>query len=522
MQTPEGVAKPMDLTADQVCALAPDAGSAHNGRKLATPKIWKNLGCDDTALWGECQGSALYQVRVDLRDLGSRCSCPSRKFPCKHALGLLLLMAAGDVPTALPPPWVAEWIARRAAPQNKAQTVAAAERPAAQTNAAQARRAAKRVANIQAGLDSLALWLEDLVRNGLAAVESQPSSFWEKQAARLVDAQAPALAGRVRKLAAIPGSGRDWPERLLAHLGKIALLIEAFNRQDSLDAPLQEDVRAAIGWTLKEDEVQARGESVRDRWVVLGQYVEDDERVRTQRTWLRGLDSGRSALVLQFSVGSASFGHALLPGSRIDATLTYWPGAYPQRALVRQHVATGAFSSLYGDPDLGIFLQGVAQALAAQPWIDRFPCVLGAVTPLATDEGPWQIVDGEGLALPLAPGTHWKLLSLSGGMPLELAAEWNGEYVLPLAAAVDGAYHSGRHLHEAARRRRPRRHRPRSRRPGHRQRRRPADRRPAPERGRAQAAAYGRRGRGASTGRLYPHAPGAACALRSGAPPARI
>ena len=429
----------MELTADHVLTLAPDADSAKNGRKLATSRTWKSLGRDETALWGECQGGALYQVRVDLRDLGTKCSCPSRKFPCKHALGLMLLVAAGEAPIATPPPWVAEWIAKRAAPREK--IMAATEQPAAPTDAAQAKRAAKRVANVGAGLESLTLWLEDLMRNGLAAVEAQPASFWEKQAARLVDAQAPALAGRVRKLAAIPGSGRDWPERLLAQLGKIALLVEAFNRLDSLDTPLQDDVRAAIGWTLKEDEVHARGESLRDRWVVLGQYVEDEERLRTQRTWLRGLDSGRSALVLQFAVGNAHFDHAWAPGSQIDATLTYWPGAYPQRALVRRHIATGSFGGLYGEADLSAFLADIARALAVQPWIDRFPCALEAVTPVATGEGPWQIVDARGLALPLALGTHWKLLALSGGMPLELAGEWNGEYLLPLGAAMGGVYY---------------------------------------------------------------------------------
>ena len=42
-----------------------------------------------------------------------RCSCPSRKFPCKHGLGLLLLLA--DQPALFkqqePPAWVADWLA---------------------------------------------------------------------------------------------------------------------------------------------------------------------------------------------------------------------------------------------------------------------------------------------------------------------------------------------------------------------------------------------------------------------------
>src|SRR3954467_7359045 len=105
----------MQLTADQVLALAPDASSAAAGRKLASAKGWQGPGRDPAALWGECQGSALYQVRVDLADLTAKCSCPSRKFPCKHALGLLLLAAAGEVRSADEVDWVKTWVDQRVA-----------------------------------------------------------------------------------------------------------------------------------------------------------------------------------------------------------------------------------------------------------------------------------------------------------------------------------------------------------------------------------------------------------------------
>src|SRR3982750_1730019 len=96
---------PLTLTAEQVSTLAPDAASLAAGKKLAAGRDWSNVGHDARALWGECKGSALYQVRVDLSDLSAKCSCPSRKFPCKHALGLML-KAAGDASsiTAATPP----------------------------------------------------------------------------------------------------------------------------------------------------------------------------------------------------------------------------------------------------------------------------------------------------------------------------------------------------------------------------------------------------------------------------------
>ena len=65
-------------TSEQIIALAPDDQVAKDGKKHATLKFWKNQGRDAEAAWGECQGSALYQVRVELASFAAKCSCPSR------------------------------------------------------------------------------------------------------------------------------------------------------------------------------------------------------------------------------------------------------------------------------------------------------------------------------------------------------------------------------------------------------------------------------------------------------------
>ena len=440
----------MELTAEAVLALAPDPASASAGRKLATGKDWQNLGRSGEALWGECRGSAIYQVRVDRRDLSTKCSCPSRKFPCKHGLGLLLLAVASPtaIPEAEPPAYVAEWLAKRAETAEKRQV-----RPeqsdggkdpetSAKEGATHAKRAERRAAQVQQGLETLDLWLCDLVRNGIADLEHQPTSLWEAQAARLVDAQAPGIAARVRRLAAIPGSGADWPARLLGEMGRLALLIRAYRRIGSLDTALQGDLRSLIGWTLKEDEVIGRGESLTDRWSVLGQSVEEEGRLRVQRSWLVGERSGRTALILQFSAAGAPFGQPLLPGTEFEATLAYWPGAYPQRALIRERRSDlTALHALPSVPTFDAFFTEVAAALGCQPWLERFPCVIGTATPLIDTDGNWHLRDQTGAALRLAGRGHWKLLALSGGQPIDLAGEWDGEALLPLGASVGGTYY---------------------------------------------------------------------------------
>lgn len=438
----------ISLTSEQVLALAPDASSASAGKKLGNTRTWRNLGQNSSALWGECQGSALYQVKVELSTLTTQCSCPSHKFPCKHSLGLLLVAAqdASSLPIAIDPPvWVASWLAKRQTTATRKQSNEA--QPTGESSqssqAAQLKRVEKRQAQVSKGLDSLDLWLNDLVRNGLASVQTQPASFWESKAAQMVDAQAPGIAARLRLLSAIPNASRDWPAKLLEQLGRLALLTHAYRRIEQLRAPLQEDVRQMIGWTLAQEEVAARGETVSDDWLVLGQTLNDEEKVRVQRTWLYGSQTHRSALLLQFSAAGAPFPEIYPLGSCQQADLLFWPGAYPQRArlVARRGEIAPMQDSLPGEEHIDTFLAGVAAALACQPWTERFLCVLHNVTPICTNGGEtWYVRDSNGDALPLAKGEYWQILALSGGYPIDLAGEWNGEALLPIGMMAQSTY----------------------------------------------------------------------------------
>jgi hypothetical protein len=95
--------------------VAPDGASLKAGQALAVPEPWAEAGYEGQAVWGDCRGSAKlpYQVVCDLSGPAYKCTCPSRKFPCKHALGLLLLWSQGSsvVGPGTPPPDAAAWLA---------------------------------------------------------------------------------------------------------------------------------------------------------------------------------------------------------------------------------------------------------------------------------------------------------------------------------------------------------------------------------------------------------------------------
>jgi hypothetical protein len=438
----------MDLTLDQVTAMAPDGSSAAAGKKLAGLRHWAEVGQSEEALWGQCQGSALYQVKVDCSNLGYKCSCPSRKFPCKHVLGLLMLYAesAAAVTKGSPPEWVSSWLATRQATAEKKAAKAEAAAAGAPAEAkpvdekAQARRVEQRDSRVRAGLDHFDLWARDLVRNGLAGLETKSSSLWEDMARRLVDANCSGLASRVRRLGEIPGSSRDWPRRLLAELGRLKMVVHAYGRLDKLDAAMQSDIRQTIGWNVGQDELQSDGERVRDEWSIYGQWIDDEDRVQAQRSWAVGRKSGRSALLLQFSPGAQPFPEQIVAGTVQSGTLVFFPGASGQRAkfLERTGSVERIAGRLPGAATIEQYLDTVADAMARQPMLASFGCVMHDVALVPGET--WHVRDRDGRGLPLAGKPPWKLLAISGGHAVDLCGEWDGRRLRPLSIVYEGQY----------------------------------------------------------------------------------
>jgi hypothetical protein len=448
------------LTAEQVAGLAPDAGSLTAGRGLASERCWSGLGQNGRAVWGLCQGSGPkpYQTQADLAGPAFRCSCPSRKFPCKHALGLLLL-AAGS-PAAVPrasgsPGWVAQWLASReqgaeggagqktSTGKTGTEKTGPAQKRTAADPQAQSRREARREDRVRSGLSELERWLHDLVRQGFAQARERPYRFWDEAAERLVDAQAPALAGRVQAMGGIAAAGGSaWPEALLEEAGLVQLLLAAHGRLDDLPDATRADVRGLIGWTVARDDVLA-GDRLRDRWAVLGRVVEAEARLRVQRVWLHGLESGRHALVLSFAVAGQSLDVGLAAGTVVDASLAFYPSAAPLRALVVEwHAAPEPLRGPPGALSGGSIADALAEraaVLARQPWLWRFPVCLASVVPVPGDGG-WLAAEPGGLAVRLACDdmSGWRLAALAGGEPAALFGEWRREMVRPVSVFAGG------------------------------------------------------------------------------------
>jgi hypothetical protein len=428
------------LDANQILALAPDPASAKAGSQLATSRNWSSLGKSEGALWGECQGSGKtpYRTQIDLGGPAFKCTCPSRKFPCKHGLGLYLLRAAEPslFGQAEPPAWVDDWLQGRQSRQEKKTVV----RDASPEAAVQARkREEKREDKVSAGLAELQTWLHDLAREGLASVRSRGQGFWDAIAARMADAQAAPVARRLRRAGSLLyQSGLRNAESLVANeLASLYLLAQAWQRIDQLAPALQADVRALLGWTMSQDEV-LRQPAVADRWHVLAQCTFDDERLRVRSTWLLGATTGRWALHLQYAVGTQGFEQQLAPGAAFDGDLCFYPSAWPLRAQIRLQDNVRPLSASAEPSGLDTLQDAYADALAAQPFLERHPVLLGGLVPDVADHGLVRDAQGRRIALHPSFRHPLHLLALSGGHPLTVCGEWDGRTLLPLSVWHDG------------------------------------------------------------------------------------
>lgn len=466
-------------TPEQVLMMAPDRSAAASASSAADPAAWSAAGCDDAAVWGHyIAGSAEpYEVAIDLGGPAFICSCPSRKVPCKHCLGLLLLHAEHRVIPATRLPFAKQWMHRRdahpssrevadapdpladsgePAPADVAPASGRASRLGGAADPQREKRQLERAERMRAGALELDRWLADRVRAGLAAPELAQPETWQRLAARLVDAQCGALANRVKRVATIVGRHARWHEDVLEEMAVLHGLARGALRTSALPILLCDGLHAATGLTVTRDEVLS-GVPSTSRWIVVGVSRVREDMITVQRTWLctsgtppaEGRAEGRAeghgvqtttwAMLLAFgAVGrEVAIEHAV--GTELHADVHWYPGAIALRAIVgRVHEAPVLGAHPPAPTSLADAMAAAGWALAGEPWLERYPVCVAAV-PTPVGNGRWTLVDHTG-AVPVVPG-FWRLgelVSLSGGSPVTIVGEHSTEGILPLTVFVHG------------------------------------------------------------------------------------
>lgn len=178
----------MKITEQFILLQAPNAAAAVNGRKLSQGGKFHNRSKDELekVYWAECAGSGKnpYQTSLDFsisEDAPTcRCSCPSRQFPCKHALGLLyeILLdkpfTVSQIPTDLAEKQ-AKQVARAAKKEEKNMQPEKAKKD---NTSAQKKRIAKQLE----GLELAEKMVKDLLTSGIGTLAGTSAQSFEKVA----------------------------------------------------------------------------------------------------------------------------------------------------------------------------------------------------------------------------------------------------------------------------------------------------------------------------------------------------
>lgn len=449
MGTVERVSDDGRWTVEQVAAVAPSPRSMAAADPLAVASRWVSTGADDRAAWGRCRGSGAepYDTAVDHVDVAWRCTCPSRKLPCKHALALLLLWARDGVGAGSRPESVESWIEgrdrRTAKDHHPARTGAEVEpRPGVGTDPEAEpggveptdrgeldRSRDERVATMLEGLTQLDRWLEDRMRTGLGDPALARYSTWDELAARLVDARAGALANRVRRLAGLVGAGPDWHAEVLAELGFLHLIAQAGRRLPDLPGPLADAVATASGWQVRQADVLA-GVPDTDQWFVAGRSDIREDRIEVRRLWLHGVESGRWALLLSFAAYQQSLDDSFTVGTIVHADLHRYPGGSLRALAGRRHADPLPFTTPTA-LTVADACDAIGAAVAGEPWLERHPATIRAVASIA--DGGWVLTDDRH-SIPLIGETRSlaTVLAASARAMIDITVEWTPWGVQPL------------------------------------------------------------------------------------------
>lgn len=438
---------PLNLTEKQILQLAPDESSVKAGKGLATLSKWVLRECSGRAVWGHCQGSGKnpYQTVIDLNDTAFKCSCPSRKFPCKHGLGLLLLYASqpDQFKQTEEPEWVAAWLAKRAEKAEKKEQKAKSEAPV--NEAAQAKRQEKRHQKVLGGISDLEIWMKDLVRNGFLNVPERAYTLFDSMARRMVDAQAPGLAGRLRAMQEMDFNSDSWKSDLTESMGRLYLLMQSYRNIDRLSDEWKDEIRTLIGYPQSKDNVLA-GKPVADSWLVLHKQSRKINDINTDIYWFYGKRSRLFARYLSFAIAGTFSTENWIPGSVYEGEACFYNGTgICRRVLFREAVLQEEGFVPECCTDLKQAAAVYRQGMITNPFSEDIPLLVNNVTAVRNGKD-YTLLDSTGNAVPvkMPEETYIDILAVTGGNPFASLVLVNGDIWELKSIWYNNEYHTWR------------------------------------------------------------------------------
>ncbi|WNS45669.1 SWIM zinc finger family protein [Paenibacillus sp. MMS20-IR301] len=260
-----------ELTSSYVDSLAPNAAAMKNGQGLVRKKSFTELHQSDGGelLFGKCAGSGKtpYECSADFITPESpvfRCSCPSRQFPCKHALGLLYAFVEGQTFSPAPVPEDIAGKREKAEKREENKAKAAAEGEPAKPKKVNKSALKKKISAQLEGLDLLEKLVLSFVRSGLSTLDRSAAKTVQEQVKQLGNYYLSGAQIELRRFSILMFSGKDQEQnytyaveqltRLHAFIkkGRAYLLARSEDPELALDHESTIDEWLGHAWQLSE------------------------------------------------------------------------------------------------------------------------------------------------------------------------------------------------------------------------------------------------------------------------------
>ncbi|WP_322923797.1 SWIM zinc finger family protein [Paenibacillus campi] len=291
----------LEIDNQYIDSLAPNAAAAKNGRSLLQKKKLVALyrTADETLIFGECAGSGKsnYECSVDFVQQDkpvSRCTCPSRQFPCKHALALMYAYVAGETFTEAPlPDEIAskrEKMEKREEKKEERQQVTPAESKRKKTASQTALK--KKIKAQLDGLDLLEKFTLTLIRSGLGTVDTKVVKTINEHVKQMGNYYLTGAQNELRRLALLMADKSDPEQRYTAEVEQLCRIQALVQKgRTHLQARLEDselalDTESAIeewlGHTWQLAELEQYGRKQADGELVQLAFVSYDDAGRQE------------------------------------------------------------------------------------------------------------------------------------------------------------------------------------------------------------------------------------------------
>ncbi|HYE17457.1 MAG TPA: SWIM zinc finger family protein [Tepidisphaeraceae bacterium] len=248
---------------------APNADATKNGRGLVVKGKFAalNVDADETILFGKCQGSGKepYACSCDFarpEQPTHRCTCPSRQFPCKHCVGLMLawVLKRASFKTADVPPDIAE---KR---EKLATRVEKKKEEATKPKVVNKDALAKKIKAQLDGLDLLEKLTLDLTRLGIGNTSAKSAKEIEEKAKQLGNAYLPGAQAALHRYTKLFGDEAGAFDPKAPGARGEAIFSEALDQLSRLHSLVKQG-RAYLNRRLEDPELKPETDSAIAAWL---------------------------------------------------------------------------------------------------------------------------------------------------------------------------------------------------------------------------------------------------------------